>query len=102
MVYSWMDASRTYRSRCSAVLRFRNLYNLSNLGSLRDNVITPIPDPLLKLRYSCIHWVEHLCQWLESCGAEEILPQEDLVYNFLVTSSSIGWNQPFFAETWEM
>jgi hypothetical protein len=61
----------------------RSLYNLSNLGSLRDNVITPIPDPLLKLRYSCMHWVEHLCQWLESCGAEEFLPQEDLVYNFL-------------------
>ncbi|KAK3356957.1 hypothetical protein B0T25DRAFT_142793 [Lasiosphaeria hispida] len=27
------------------------------------NVITPDPDPLAAVRYACIYWVDHLCDW---------------------------------------
>jgi hypothetical protein len=41
----------------------RNIYGLSYFGSFIDGgIIIPDPDPLNAIRYSCVHWVDHLCE----------------------------------------
>jgi hypothetical protein len=44
----------------STTLR-RDMYGLKALGTLINDVEIPEPDPLAALRYSCVHWVDHLC-----------------------------------------
>jgi hypothetical protein len=39
----------------------RDMYGLKALGTPIDDVEIPEPDPLAALRYSCVHWVDHLC-----------------------------------------
>ncbi|EWC48071.1 hypothetical protein DRE_02650 [Drechslerella stenobrocha 248] len=40
----------------------RNIYGLDRPGSPVTDAL-PDPDPLAALRYSCINWVDHLCDW---------------------------------------
>jgi hypothetical protein len=44
----------------STTLR-RDMYGLKALGTLIEDVQMPEPDPLAAVRYSCVHWVDHLC-----------------------------------------
>ena len=39
----------------------RDIYGLKALGTSIKDVTTPTPDPLAALRYSCVHWIDHLC-----------------------------------------
>jgi hypothetical protein len=41
----------------------RDIYNLGSLGYPAKQVTQPNPDPLAASRYSCIYWVDHLCDW---------------------------------------
>ncbi|KAN0086995.1 vegetative incompatibility protein HET-E-1 [Elaphomyces granulatus] len=52
-MFSWsLDAlSKTLR---------RNMYNLQDPGGIVKDV--PDPDPLASIRYSCMFWVDHLCE----------------------------------------
>jgi NACHT domain-containing protein len=52
-MFSWsLDAlSKTLR---------RDMYNLQDPGSVVKDV--PDPDPLASIRYSCVFWVDHLCE----------------------------------------
>ena len=38
----------------------RDMYQLSNPGTLVKNVIPPSPNPLASATYSCLYWVDHL------------------------------------------
>ncbi|OBS26255.1 hypothetical protein FPOA_00195 [Fusarium poae] len=38
----------------------RNIYNLRDPGVAHEDINTTSPDPLLSLRYPCVHWVDHL------------------------------------------
>ena len=38
----------------------RDMYGLKALGTLIDDIPMPKPDPLAAVRYSCVHWVDHL------------------------------------------
>lgn len=38
----------------------RDIYNLEFPGVLVTEISCPKPDPLSRLRYSCLHWVDHL------------------------------------------
>jgi hypothetical protein len=40
----------------------RDMSNLAEPGFSIDEVRTPDPDPLATARYSCIYWVDHLCE----------------------------------------
>ena len=40
----------------------RDMYNLQGPGSLVKNVPDPDPDPFGPIRYSCMFWVDHLCE----------------------------------------
>ncbi|PNP49220.1 hypothetical protein THARTR1_10022 [Trichoderma harzianum] len=39
----------------------RNIYNLNDHAILLGTIDTPEPDPLISLRYSCSHWLQHIC-----------------------------------------
>ncbi|KAL9488344.1 hypothetical protein ACSS6W_000621 [Trichoderma asperelloides] len=39
----------------------KNIYHLPHPGSHIDEIETPDPDPLAAIRYSCAHWIDHLC-----------------------------------------
>jgi hypothetical protein len=41
----------------------RDMYRLYALGYPIERVELPDPDPLAASRYSCIYWVDHLCDW---------------------------------------
>ncbi|KAM0416729.1 hypothetical protein ACHAPD_005664, partial [Fusarium lateritium] len=46
----------------SAILK-RGIYALDTeelAGLAGDQILAPIPDPLAPIRYSCVHWVDHL------------------------------------------
>ncbi|KAF2183979.1 NACHT-domain-containing protein, partial [Zopfia rhizophila CBS 207.26] len=41
----------------------RDMYSLRALGYPIERVKQPDPDPLAASRYSCIYWIDHLCDW---------------------------------------
>jgi len=53
------DMSSRSLDALSKTLR-RNIYNIQDPGSMMKNV--PDPDPLASIRYSCVFWVDHLCE----------------------------------------
>ncbi|KAF2028156.1 WD40 repeat-like protein [Setomelanomma holmii] len=57
------DAHRAMLSKSLTVMSeslHRNMYNLETYGIPIENVTPPDPDPILTLRYSCLHWIDHL------------------------------------------
>ncbi|KAG9186443.1 hypothetical protein G6011_09551 [Alternaria panax] len=40
----------------------RDMYSLKALGSAVENVKPPHADPLAASRYSCVYWIDHLCE----------------------------------------
>ncbi|KAF5578390.1 wd40 repeat protein [Fusarium pseudoanthophilum] len=40
----------------------RDTYNLGHPGILIDDIQAPFPDPLAPVRYSCVYWVDHICE----------------------------------------
>lgn len=40
----------------------RDIYGLRHHGFLIDDLKTPVPDPMASVQYSCVHWVDHLCE----------------------------------------
>ena len=46
----------------SSALR-RDMYNLTAPGFPVNKVQVPVQDPLATMRYSCVYWVDHLCDW---------------------------------------
>jgi NACHT domain len=39
----------------------KDIYNLKYPGPLTEKII-PDPDPLVSVRYSCVFWIDHLCE----------------------------------------
>jgi hypothetical protein len=42
----------------------RDIYNLREPGYSIEQVRRPHPDPLARLQYACVYWVDHICDWL--------------------------------------
>jgi hypothetical protein len=60
-VIHYVVFSRSLRAM-SDTLR-RNVYKLGARGCLIEQIEQPKPDPLAASRYSCIYWIDHLCDW---------------------------------------
>ena len=49
----------------------RNIYDLAHWGIMSKDITPPVPDPLAPIQYSCIFWLDHLCDAIkenpESC-----------------------------------
>ncbi|PHH64812.1 hypothetical protein CDD81_3878 [Ophiocordyceps australis] len=53
-----------------------DLYSLGSPGYPIEQVTQPEPDVLATARYSCVYWIEHLCDWdsIESAAQKEDAP----------------------------
>jgi len=63
----------------------RDIYGLKEMGYAIDDVKQPHPDPLAAMRYSCVYWIDHLCDWsrLPSASRAEDLQDGGVVDEFL-------------------
>ncbi|WPJ67032.1 hypothetical protein SMAC4_14111 [Sordaria macrospora] len=70
----------------STTLR-RDIYGLRAPGFLSDKVQIPNPDPLATVRYSCVYWVDHLCESVSGTNTKwhNHLRDEKVVHKFLET-----------------
>ncbi|KAK5997713.1 Vegetative incompatibility protein HET-E-1 [Cladobotryum mycophilum] len=60
----------------------RNIYSLASSSIEKDEIIPPFPDPLICIRYQCIHWANHLSEANEE--ERKIDLQDDgCIYTFL-------------------
>jgi len=55
----------------------RDIYGLCAPGFSIDQVEQPDPDPLAVSRYSCIYWVDHLCDWNSNSYANHKVDLQD-------------------------
>ena len=55
----------------------RDIYSLRALGYPIENVEQPDPDPLATSRYSCIYWIDHLCEWNSNSYADHSIDLQD-------------------------
>jgi hypothetical protein len=70
----------------------RDMYNLDSLGYPAKRVIQPDPDPLAASRYSCIYWVDHLCDWNSNASAEfNLNMQERGVVDSFIREKYLYW-----------
>ena len=61
----------------------RDIYGLHAPGFHIDEIKQPSPDPLAAARYSCVYWVEHLCNCDPSKRANNDLRDGGSVDNFI-------------------
>jgi hypothetical protein len=62
----------------------RDIYGLHALGSSIEQAKPPNPDPLAASRYSCVYWVDHLCDWNASITNDQFdLPDGGTLDSFL-------------------
>ncbi|KAK4656868.1 HNWD NOD-like receptor pc15 [Podospora pseudocomata] len=63
----------------------RDVYGLFIPGYPIDHVRVPDPDPLATVRYSCVYWVDHLCNWQSSDDSKhpDIFQDSGIVDDFL-------------------
>jgi hypothetical protein len=64
----------------------RDIYDLRDPGILIDQVSQVNPDPLASIRYSCVYWIDHLCEMYSSSHSEHELRDEGIVHTFLQKS----------------
>ncbi|KAF2685713.1 HET-domain-containing protein [Lentithecium fluviatile CBS 122367] len=55
----------------------RDMYGLHAFGYPAEQVKQPDPDPLAASRYSCIYWINHLCDWSPSSSAKDRVDLQD-------------------------
>ncbi|CAN9468708.1 unnamed protein product [Alternaria alternata] len=58
----------------------RDMYKLEALDASVDTSRPPSPDPLKSLRYSCVHWIDHLCKskstfWVSHAERHQIIDE---------------------------
>jgi WD40 repeat protein len=66
--------SRSLHIMSSAVLH-RDMYGLRKLGYPIEKIKQPDSDPLATVRYSCIYWIDHLCD----CDLDSMPNAQDLL-----------------------
>jgi hypothetical protein len=55
----------------------RDMYNLCDPGISIDEVRRPDHDLLAGVDYSCLYWVDHLCEWYSSRNAQHVNDLQD-------------------------
>ena len=63
----------------------RDMYSLGALGYPAEQVRQPDPDPLAASRYSCIYWIDHICDWNSNSSAALSVDLQDggVVHEFM-------------------
>jgi hypothetical protein len=69
-----------------------DVYSLRALGYPIERVKQPDPDPLAVSRYSCIYWVDHLCDWnSNSCANHKVDLQDGGMVDVFVRKKYLYW-----------
>jgi hypothetical protein len=70
----------------------RDMYDLTAPGVPISEVKEPVHDPLAKVRYSCLYWIDHLCCSVlrQGSSCNESLQAEKDIYQFL-SQSFLYW-----------
>jgi hypothetical protein len=74
------DVHRVIFSKSLAILSrtlHKDMYSLNAPGYPVEDVKLPDPDPLVASRYSCIYWIDHLCNWSVSSSADHSVDLQD-------------------------
>jgi len=70
----------------------RDMYSLCALGHPIERIEQPEPDPLAALRYSCIYWVDHLCERNSNSHAHEShVPQDGGIVEIFMREKYFYW-----------
>jgi hypothetical protein len=70
----------------------RDIYSLRVLGYSIERVKQPDPDPLAALRYSCIYWVDHLCdRKSNSCANHSVDLQDRGMIDVFIREKYLYW-----------
>ncbi|KAF2474924.1 uncharacterized protein BDR25DRAFT_214455 [Lindgomyces ingoldianus] len=70
----------------------RDMYSLRQLGYPAEYVKQPDPDPLAASRYSCVYWVDHLCNYHLSRSANRTSDLKDEgAINSFITKKFLYW-----------
>ena len=70
----------------------RDIYSLRALGYPIERIKQPDPDPLAASRYSCIYWVDHLCDWKSnSCANHRVDLQDGGAVDEFVRKKYLYW-----------
>jgi hypothetical protein len=70
----------------------RNIYSLPTLGYPIGQVQQPDPDPLVASRYSCIYWVDHLCEWnATTCTNHRVDLQDGGMVDVFIRKKYLYW-----------
>jgi hypothetical protein len=70
----------------------RDIYSLRALGYPIEQVKQPDPDPLAVARYSCVYWVDHLCDWKSNpCVNRNVDLQDRGMINMFIKEKYLYW-----------
>jgi len=70
----------------------RDIYDLRAPGYLIEQVKPPDPDPLAASRYSCIYWVDHVCDWnLDGHADQRVDLQDGGIVDVFVREKFLYW-----------
>ncbi|OCK73542.1 HET-domain-containing protein [Lepidopterella palustris CBS 459.81] len=93
--YGTRDAHRSIFSRSLQVMSrtlHRDMYSLRVLAYPAQQVKQPDPDPLAASRYSCIFWIDHLCDWgLDSSNNHSVNLQDGGVIDSFMREKYLYW-----------
>jgi len=69
----------------------RDMYGLCTLGYPAEQIEPPDPDPLVASRYSCIYWIDHLCDWNPSSAKGEVDLQDGGAVSSFLRQRYLYW-----------
>ncbi|KAF2184206.1 WD40 repeat-like protein [Zopfia rhizophila CBS 207.26] len=81
--------SRSLKLMSSALKR--DMYSLIAPGFPVDKVQVPVYDPLATMRYSCVHWVDHLCDWNSNSANHGIDSQDKGAIENFIRKKYLYW-----------
>ena len=82
IIRSINSMSTLKRSSSEELVLQRDIYDLANWGIMSKDIIPPALDPLAPIQYSCVFWLDHLCDAIKE-NPESSTELCDLGFKFL-------------------
>ena len=82
IIHSINSMSTLKRNPSKELILKRNIYNLAHWGIMSKDITPPDIDPLAPIQYSCMFWLDHLCDAIKE-NPESSIELYDIVFKFL-------------------
>ena len=82
IIHSINSMSTLKRNPSKELILKRNIYNLAHWGIMSKDITPPDIDPLAPIQYSCMFWLDHLCDVIKE-NPESSIELYDIVFKFL-------------------